>query len=407
MAPTRTQPHAELDLIHKTRILAPGPTPTLNEAIQASLVASLSGIHHRGPEFRQLLESTRRGLQSFMRTKNDVIVLTSSGTGAMEACIVNSIGAGEEVIVVSGGRFGDRWAAIARAYGATVIEFTVKPSDAFDVAAFQEAVHTRAESLRAVVVCGVETSTGALADVHAIADTVRTLKDCLLIVDGMTWLGAHQVDPDVIGIDLLIGGSSKALSGPPGASFVAVSPRAIARAESMERGRYYFDLIRELEGQREGLTAFTPAVPTIAAMSACLTWVDSLRGGVKALVRNAETLAAAARAAFAVLECELYPKVPAASLTVARPPEGITSGEVLRDLRGRFGWIISDGQAKMKGRIFRVGHMGWTDSADLLGFVGALELVLIDRGLGVRPGKAVAAAQEVIAHFYRIDKDGA
>jgi len=391
-------------LIRKERVLLPGPAPVLPAGAQAALAASWPGMYHRSAEFRQMLTHVRKGLQSFMRTRNEVVVLASSGTGGMEACIANALDVGDEALVVTGGRFGERWAAIARALGVVVHEFAVTPGQSPDPAALTEAIATHSEKLRAVILCAVETSTGALMDPQPAAEAVRLLPDCLLIVDGITWVGSHLAEPDVLGIDLLVCASQKALSAPPGACMIAVSPRAAGRAERMERGRYYFDLIRELEGQKEGLTAFTPAVPVVAAMQASLDWIDDVPGGVKGLCRNAANLSAAARAAMAAMECEVFPDVPANSLSVVRPPEGMNSGDVVRDLKARYGWVISDGQGKLRGRVFRFGHMGWTDEADLLGFVGALELVLRDRGLAVKPGKGLAAAQEVLAYFHKIER---
>lgn len=390
-------------MIRKDRLLLPGPTPVHPAAAQAALAASWPGMNHRGPEFRAMLLEVRRGLQGFFRTRNDVVLLGSSGTGAMEACIVNSLEPGDQALVVVGGRFGERWSAIARAHGVEVHEFRVPPGESPDPAALSKAIASHAETLRAVILCAVETGTGALMDPTAAAEAVRTLSDCLLIVDGITWLGAHLCDPDVLGIDLLVCASQKALSCPPGAAMVAVSAKAMARAESLERGRYYFDLIRELEGQRDGLTAFTPPMPQVAAMRAALAWVDSIQGGVRGLCQNAVRLSAAARAAMKAMECEVFPRVPANSLTVARQPEGMSSTHIVRDLQLRFGWTVSDGQGQLRGRVLRIGHLGFTDEADLLGVLGALESVMIEKGLRIRPGVGITAAQEVLVHLRRME----
>jgi aspartate aminotransferase-like enzyme len=391
------------DVIRKERLLLPGPTPVLPAAAQAALAATWPGMNHRGPEFRGILLEVRRGLQGFFRTRNDVLLLGSSGTGAMEACIVNALEPGDHALVVVGGRFGERWAAIARAHGVEVHEFRVAPGESPDPAALGQAIAAQAETLRAVILCAVETGTGALMDPTGAAEAVRTLADCLLIVDGITWLGAHLCDPDVLGIDLLVCASQKALACPPGVAMVAVSPRAMARAESLERGRFYFDLIREQEGQRDGLTAFTPALPQIAALRAALQWIDNIHGGVRGLCQNAGKLAAATRAGLVALECEVYPKVPANSLTAVRQPEGLSSTHIVRDLQTRFGWTISDGQGALRGKVLRIGHLGFVDEADVLGVIGALEIVLLDKGLRIRPGQGLAAAQEVLAHLSRVE----
>ncbi len=393
-------------MIQVSRMMTPGPAAALPAAIQAAMASQLPQVHHRSAEFRRMILDLREGMRGVLRSRGQTVVLTCSGTGAMEACVANALAPGDHALVVTGARFGDRWAAIARALGVEVTEFPVTAGQPVDPAELIAAITAGAEQFRAVIMCAVETSTGELLDPALVSETVKALPDCLLVVDGITWIGAHTADPDSLGIDMLVTASQKAFSAPPGLSMVTMSRDAIARAEANERGRYTLDLIRELEGQQDGITAFTPAVSTVAAVLASIRWIGSLPNGVGSLIHNAEVLAAACRRGLEALDCEVYPRTPANSLTVVRPPLGLTSSDIVRNLRASYGWQISDGQGKLKGRVMRIGHMGHTDVGDLLGLIGAIELVLVQMGVAVKPGRGLQAAQEVIAHRQRLDMSG-
>src|SRR5580693_6936943 len=343
-------------MIRKTRLFTPGPTPLLPAAQFAMAAAD---IHHRTPEFRALCTRVLAQLKDFVGTKNDVIILSASGTGAMEASVSNLTSPGDRVLVLSAGKFGERWASLVKSFGchADVIE---KPyGQTFSLDEIKAALKLET---RAVFVQGTESSTGVRHDIEAIAKLLKSEKsEALLIVDGITGLGTTHLDMDNWGIDVLIGGSQKAVMMPPGLSYLAISPRAWDRMESTYNPRYYFDLRKERKNAAKGESAYTPAVALIAALGAALDYIAGQAGGDLAqgrakLVENAESCAAMTRAA-------------------VLPPEGVDSGAIVKELKSRFAAIITDGQGEMKGQIFRIAHLGFFDYMDTIALIGALEQV--------------------------------
>lgn len=375
-------------MIPKPRLFTPGPTMPLPQAAQAEAAPM---PHHRSPEFRALLGRVQRGLRAFFNTRQDVVVLTCSGTGGMEAACAAAIQPGLPVVVVNGGRFGARWLEIARALGAQTREIRVAPGQPVDPADVKRALD--AGPACAVLVQGCETSTATLHPVREIAALVRPRPETLMCVDGITWLGAHEVRPDEWGIDLLVGASQKALSMAPGLAFVGVSEKA-AKALEAGRGapRYYLDLRRELAAQRQQETAFTPAVSLVAALDAALQRVTEV--GHDNLVANAACFAAMSRAAVQALGLKLVSSRPADSVTAVYAPEGITAGELISRLQSRHGVSLANGQDELRNLVFRLAHLGFYDYIDAVGVIAALEDVLLDHGLKVAPGTALAAAQQ-------------
>src|ERR1700742_1942113 len=315
-------------MIRKTRLFTPGPTPLLPAAQFAMAAAD---IHHRTPEFRALYTRVLAQLKEFVGTKNDVIILSSGGTGAMEASVSNLTSPGDRVLVLTAGKFGERWASLVKAFGchADVIE---KPSgQTFDIAEVKAA---RKLETRAVFVQATESSTGVRHDVQAIAKLLKDEKsEALLIVDAITGLGTTHLDIDAWGVDVLIGGSQKAVMMPPGLSYLAVSQRAWDRMESTYNPRYYFDLRKERKNAKNGESAYTPAVSLIAGLGAALDWIaaqaataekpaGNLAEGRKKLVDNAETISAMTRAAVEALGFKLFSDAPGAAATAVFAPEG-------------------------------------------------------------------------------------
>ena len=383
-------------MLRKTRLFTPGPTPLLPAAQQAMAAADL---HHRTPEFRAMFSRVREGLREFIETKNDVIVLASSGTGAMEAAVANLVNAGDPVAVISAGKFGERWVEICRAFGcdARVIYAPYGQTPALN--GLRAAL---TPELRAVFMQATESSTGVRHDVQAVAKLLAQ-RDTLLVVDAITGLGtaALAVDGE---IDVLIGGSQKALMCPPGLAFCSVSERAWARMAECKQPRYYFDLRRERKVQAKGESAFTPAVALVSAMDAALAYIatmgeGSISRGREALVENAERLAEVTRAAVTAAGLELFaPHSPAAAMTGIRAPTGISATEIVKGVKSKFGGIISDGQGEMKGTMFRIAHIGYFDYLDTLGVLGALEQVLVELAPEqFRLGAMVEAAQQAFA----------
>jgi aspartate aminotransferase-like enzyme len=379
-------------MLRKTRLFTPGPTPLLPAA---QLAMAAADLHHRTPEFRAMFTRVREGLKEFIGTNEDVIVLASSGTGAMEASVANLVNAGDAVAVITAGKFGERWVGICRAFGCNVRAIAAEYGKTISCEALRDAI---TPELRAVFMQATESSTGVRHDVAAVAEMIAG-SDTLLVVDAITGLGTTALEVDGK-IDLLIGGSQKALMCPPGLSFCSVSERAWARMAECRQPRYYFDLRRERKVQAKGESAFTPAVALVAAMDAALAYVGkmgegSVARGREALVENAERLAEITRAAVVAGGLELFaPESPAAAMTAVRAPAGVSATEIVKRLKAEFGGIVSDGQGEMKGSMFRIAHLGYFDYLDTLGLLGALEQVLVALAPGkFELGKMVGAAQ--------------
>ena len=387
-------------MLKKIRLFTPGPTPLLPAAQFAMAAAD---IHHRTPEFRAMYTKVLAQAKEFVGTKNDVIILSSSGTGAMEASVSNLTSPGDRVLVLSTGKFGERWAALTKAFGCHADVVNVPYGKTFDLAEVKANLHLET---RAVFMQATETSTGIRNDVQGVAALLKELKsEALLIVDAITGLGTTTLDMDAWGVDVLIGGSQKAVMIPPGISYLAVSERAWERMESTYNPRYYFDLRKERKSAKGGESAYTPAVALIAALGAAFDWITaqgdgSLATGRERMVHNAETVAAMTRAAVKAMGFTLFaPDAPSAAATSVLPPAGVDSGVVVKELKGRFGATITNGQGEMKGQIFRIAHLGFFDYMDTIALIGALEQVVIKslKVPGMEFGKGLIEAQKVYA----------
>jgi aspartate aminotransferase-like enzyme len=384
-------------MIHKTRLFTPGPTPLLPAAQFAMAAADM---HHRTPEFRALFQEVLAQLKVFVGTGNDVLLLSSSGTGAMEASVSNLTSPGDRVLVLTAGKFGERWRDLAKAFGCQV-DVVEKPyGETFDLAEVKAAL--RPEH-KAVYMQASETSTAVSHDIEGIAKLVKGTAT-LLVVDGITGLGTQTFDVDGWGIDVLIGGSQKSLMISPGLAYLSVSEKAWAAMETSKNPRYYFDLRKERKNQVKGETAYTPAVALVAALGASLDYIAGQAGGDLekgriALIDNAQVNAAATRAGLVALGFTLFaPTSPSAAATAVLVPEGRDSSDVVKELKARFRLVVANGQGTMKGKIFRVAHLGFFDALDTIAFLGAIEQIAKDvLGLPVVYGQAVAAAQEVFA----------
>jgi aspartate aminotransferase-like enzyme len=384
-------------MIHKTRLYTPGPTPLLPAAQFAMAAAD---IHHRTPEFRALFQKVLAQLKVFVGTRNDVLLLSSSGTGAMEASVSNLTSPGDRVLVLTAGKFGERWVDLAKAFGCEVDVLKAPYGETFDLTEVRKAIKPEH---RAVYLQSTETSTAVRHDVEAIAKLVKAT-EALLVVDGITGLGTTHFDVDGWGIDILIGGSQKAVMIPPGLAYLSVSDKAWAAMEKAKSPRYYFDLRKERKNAAKGESAYTPAVALIAGLGAALDYIAGQAGGDLekgriALIDNAQVNAAATRAGLVELGFTLFaPTAPAAAATAVAVPEGMNSGDVVKALKAKFALVTANGQGEMQGKIFRVAHLGFFDYLDTIAFLGAMEHIAKDTlGLPVKYGQAVAAAQQVYA----------
>jgi aspartate aminotransferase-like enzyme len=378
--------------IKKQRLLTPGPTPLYPKAVQAMMGAD---IHHRTEDFRNLYFSVLTDLRTVMGTSHDVLILAASGTGAMEASVTNCFSPGDRVIVCSAGKFGERWIELNKAFGLDVLVLAAPYGQVVQPATLEKALAEN-PGVQGVFVQASESSTGAAHDIRAMGEIVKRAP-AIFVVDAITGVGTMPLDIDGWGLDLVIGGSQKALMIPPGLAFLSISPKAWACMETARLPRYYFDLRREKKNAAKGESSWTPATSLILGLAEVLKYIKTL--GMDNLVDNAQQLAAATRAACMALGLELFaPDSPSGAVTAVKAPQGLDSSVIVKDFRQRFGSIIANGQGEMKGQIFRIAHLGYFDIADLFALVAELELILEARGVSVKLGSGVAAVQEFYAH---------
>ena len=382
-------------MLRKNRLFTPGPTPLLPAAQTA--MASYA-MHHRTADFRALFSRVLTDLKEFIGTKNDVLVLACSGTGVMEGSISNLTTPGDKVLVLTAGKFGERWRDLAKAFGCSVEVVSAPYGETFSI---DEIRSKLSEDIRAVYVQATESSTGARHDIKAIADLTRKT-DALLVVDAITGLGTTHFDIDGWGVDVIIGGSQKALMIPPGLAYCAISERAWKRMETTKSPRYYFDFRKERKAAAKGESSYTPATSLFAALGAALDFVrqmgnGDLSAGRNALIENAELAAEMTRAGAQALGLQLFaPASPAAALTAIQSPVGLDSGTIVKQFRDNFGAVVANGQGEMKGKLFRIAHLGYYDYLDTIGVLAALEHVLARvTGKAIEYGSGLRAAQLV------------
>lgn len=377
--------------IKKQRLLTPGPTPLYPPALRAMMA---SDIHHRTEDFRSVYKSVLSDLKEVMGTSGDVVLFAASGTGAMEASVTNLFSRGDKVIVCVAGKFGERWAEIAKAYGLEANVLKAEYGDVVSVERVEKAL-AAAPDTRGVFVQASETSTGAAHDVRGMARAVQKTQ-AIFVVDAITGLGTMPLDIDGWGLDVVIGGSQKAFMVPPGVAFLSVSPKAWKHAETATLPHFYFDLKKEKKNGDKGESSWTPSTAVILALGEALKYVKQI--GMANLIENAELLAKATRAAVQELGLELFAAgSPGASVTAVKAPRGLDSGVIVKEFRNRFGAIIANGQGSMKGQIFRIAHLGYFDFADLFGVIAGLEIILHAAGHPVKFGTGVAAVEKIYA----------
>jgi aspartate aminotransferase-like enzyme len=386
-------------MLRKNRLFTPGPTPLLPSAQTA--MASY-GMHHRTADFRALFTRVLSDLKEFIGTTNDVLVLTCSGTGFMEASVSNLTSAGDKILVLTAGKFGERWISIAKAFGCVIETVTAPYGDTFSL---DEIRRKLTPDVRCVYVQATESSTGARHDVEAIAKFVNALPNRLLIVDAITGLGTTRLDVDAWGIDVIIGGSQKALMIPPGLAYGAISERAWQRMETVKSPRYYFDLRKERKAAAKAETSYTPATSLFAALAAALDYLrqmgeGNLAAGRNALIANSEICAVMTRAGVQALGLKLFSTSPASALTAVAAPAGTDSTAICKAFRDQFGAVVANGQSEMKGQLFRIAHIGYYDYLDTVGVLAALEHVIAELAdIEVELGTAVRAAQQTYASY--------
>jgi aspartate aminotransferase-like enzyme len=372
----------------KRYLLAPGPTPIPPEVLQAMAQPI---IHHRAPEYEALFADVRRDLRLLFQSKNEVLMFAASGTGAMEGAVVNTLSPGDQAVVVRGGKFGERWAEICEAYGVRVLPVDVPYGKSVDPAAVA-ALLEREPTAKAVFTTHSETSTGAVHDIHALAALVRDTP-AILVVDAITSLGVMDLPMDAWGVDLVVTGSQKALMLPPGLAFAVLSDRAWGLVPGARLPKYYFNFAAERKAIEKNQSAYTPAVSLVVGLRESLRLI--LAEGLPDVFARHDRLARATRAGVQALGLELFADHPGCACTAVKAPAGVEGGAIVKGFRKR-GITIAGGQGSMKGKIFRIAHMGYVDGFDVLTALGALELVLADLGFPVKFGEGVRAAQQIL-----------
>src|SRR5438552_3818531 len=375
----------------KPRLLTPGPTPVPEETL---LELAKPVFFHRSPEFKAILGEVVEDLKYVFQTKNPPLVLTASGTGGMEAAVTNCVAAGETAILLISGRWGERWRNICKAFGIKIVSVEVPYGEAVRPEQLADALRAHPDAV-AVFATLSETSTGVRNDIEAFGNLVAKTP-ALLIVDSISGLGVMECRTDAWHIDVHVTGSQKALMLPPGLAYVAVSDKAWAKIEKNTAARnFYLDLRRYKAKIAENDTPYTPANTLIQAQRVSL---KRLRAeGIENVWARHARVAAAARAGVRALGLELFAKQPADGLTAITVPAGIDGTAALGKLEKKYGLKLANGQDTLKGKIWRLAHMGYIDQFDVLAALSGLELVLLEMGYGLEPGAGVAAAQRALA----------
>ncbi len=375
----------------KYYLMAPGPTPVPSNVL---LAMAQPMIHHRTREYEALFIEVRAGLKRLFRTDQDVIPFTSSGTGAMEAAVANTLSSGDTVLVLRAGKFGERWEEICRAYGVRAIPVSAPFGETVPAERFAEALGEHPEA-RAVLMQHSESSTGVLHDVKGIAAATGAT-GAILIVDAVSSLAIADLQMDAWGVDLVVAGSQKGLMLPPGLSFCALSEKAWGHVKASRLPKYYFDLTAEWKAVSKNEAHFTPAVSIVLGLREVLRMIEA--EGLQNVLKRHERLARATRSGVEALGLDLFAKAtPSPALTAVAAPRGLDSEQVLAAYAASHNITIAGGQGEMKGKVFRLGHMGYVGDFDVLTALGALEQVLHELGQPVDFGAAVRAAQKVFA----------
>jgi aspartate aminotransferase-like enzyme len=375
----------------KYYLLAPGPTPIPPEVLQA---LSRPILHHRTPEFEALFARVRAGLAALLETRSEVIVLAASGTGAMEAAVVNLLSAGDEAIVVRCGKFGERWAGLCAAFGVRVHALEAPYGETVEPDRVAEALRAH-PAAKALFATQSETSTGVLEDIRAFAALTRET-DTRCVVDAVSSFGAVACPMDAWGVDVVVTGSQKGLMCPPGLAFIAMNERAWRAAARATLPRFYWDLRTERTWQAKRQTQFTPAVSLLMGLDVAIGLLEA--EGFPNVYRRHQRLAAAARAGAEALGLTLFPRAtPSPAVTAIVAPPGVDGEAVVRAYGEEHNITIAGGQGSMKGKIFRLAHLGYVGEYDVIVGLAALERVLARLGVPAEPGMAVAAAQTLFA----------
>ena len=375
----------------KKYLLAPGPTPVPPEVL---LAMARPILHHRAPEFADLLGQVKEDLKWLFQTRQDVLILVSTGTGGMEGSVTNFLSPGDKALFVNGGKFGERWGKICTSYGVKAEEIKVEWGHAVDPQAVKQALD-RDPSIKAVYIQASETSTGVAHPTREIASIVKGRENTILVVDAITALGVFDLKVDEWGLDVVVTGSQKALMLPPGLAFVSVSEKAWKMADQAKNSKFYFNFKKERESLSKNQSAWTAATSLIVGLSEVLK-IQKAEGLENIFARH-HRLAEATRQGMMAAGMKLYAKgSPSDALTAVEAPAGFDGQAIYKNLRVTYGITAAGGQDQLKGKVFRIAHMGYADTFDTITAIAATEMVLKGMGAPVNLGAGVAKAQELL-----------
>ncbi len=374
----------------KPRLMAPGPTPVAPETL---LAMARPAFHHRTPAFRELFHEVNEGLKYLFQTENPVLTFAGSGTGAMEAAVSNLLCQGDQALVVRGGKFGERWGEICEAYGVNAACLDVEWGEAVNPDDIANALDENRD-IKSVHTTLCETSTATLTDIKAVGAVVKDT-GAVLVVDAISALGGDELRADDWHVDCVIAGSQKGLMLPPGLSFISVSSKAREAVERSTLPKYYFSIERALDSYEKDDTPWTPAVSLVVGLGETLRTIRE--EGIDNVFARHARLAMATRAGMTGMGLDIFSKSPANIVTAVKMPQGVDGLKVLSSLRDDLELTPAGGQAKLKGKIIRIAHLGYVDDFDVVTAVSALELALLRNGAAVKPGSGVAAVQEAFA----------
>ncbi|MCR4395513.1 MAG: alanine--glyoxylate aminotransferase family protein [Candidatus Saccharicenans sp.] len=377
-------------MIKKYYLLSPGPTPVPETVLS---VAAEPIIHHRTPEFSKIFMEVTEGLKYVFGTKEDVYILAASGTGAMETAVINTLSPGDKVITINGGKFGERWGNICRAYGLETREIVIPWGEDFSPEQLAAEIKNN-PGVKAVFTTLSETSTGAIFDIQGFGQVVAGT-EAILVVDGISGVGATPCYMDDWKVDILVSGSQKSFMIPPGLAYIAFSPKAWKLVETSKLPKFYFDIKKYRKNLEKQTTPWTPAVSLIIQQKKALDIIKNM--GLEKLLQHHQTLGEATRAAVKAIGLQLLAKRPGNILTAVKTPAGVDGNKLVKTMQSKYMAYISNAQDPHKGEFFRIAHLGYMGGFDIVTALSALEMTLLDLGYDqFQAGASVAAAQKIL-----------
>jgi len=376
-------------MIKKYYLLSPGPAPVPEHVLAA---AAEPIIHHRTPDFSNIFMEVTEGLKTVFGTKEDVYILTSSGSGAMETAVVNTLSPGDKAITINAGKFGERWGNICKAYGVAHKEIVVEWGKDFTKAQLEAELKAMPD-VKAVFCQLSETSTGTVYDIKGFAEAVSATP-AILVVDGISGMGVMPCPMDEWGIDVFVSGSQKSFMIPPGLAYISFSPKAWKLVEAAKCPKFYFDAKKARKNLADKTTPWTPAISLVIQQKKALDIIMGL--GLEKMYAHHRALGDATRAGIKALGLELLSEKPGNILTAVKTPAGIEGVKIVKTMQGKYMAYIQGAQDPNKGKFFRIAHLGYMGGFDIITALVALEMTLTDLGYKVEPGASVRAAEPIL-----------